>query len=176
MALPIKKKARIETERLIIKPLALEDVDGLVELLINPEIVKTFMVPNFDSPEQAKTLAKKLIAFSKIEDTSHLEYGIYFEGRLIGFVNDCGMKDDEIEIGYVIHPDYQGRGYATQTVRAILSELREMGFHRVTAGYFAGNAASRRVMEKCGMWQTDVVVEEEYRGQHHMCYYCEIRL
>ena len=42
MALPIKKKALIETERLTIKPYALEDVDGLVNLLMNPEITKTF--------------------------------------------------------------------------------------------------------------------------------------
>lgn len=46
MALPIKKKALIEAERLIIKPYSLEDVDGLVNLLMNllmnPEITKTF--------------------------------------------------------------------------------------------------------------------------------------
>lgn len=42
MALPIQKKALIEAERLIIKPYSLEDVDGLVNLLMNPEITKTF--------------------------------------------------------------------------------------------------------------------------------------
>lgn len=42
MALPIKKKALIEAERLIIKLYSLEDVDGLVNLLMNPEITKTF--------------------------------------------------------------------------------------------------------------------------------------
>lgn len=174
MALPIKKKAMIRTERLIIKPYDLEDVDGLVNLLINPEIVKTFMVPNFDSLEQVRNLAKKLVAFSKIEDENHLEYGVYLEGKIIGFINDCGIEDEEIEIGYVIHPDYQGHGYATEAVGVILSELREMGFHKVTTGYFAENAASRRVMEKCGMQKTDVSDEEEYRGKHHKCYYCEI--
>lgn len=42
MALPIKKKALIKTERLIIKPYSSEDVDELVNLLLNPEITKTF--------------------------------------------------------------------------------------------------------------------------------------
>ena len=41
MALPIKK-ALIKTERLIIKPYSSENVDGLVNLLMNPEISKTF--------------------------------------------------------------------------------------------------------------------------------------
>ena len=42
-----------------------------------------------------------------------------------------------------------GHGYATEAVRAVLEELRDMGFRRVTAGYFEGNEASHRVMEKC---------------------------
>ena len=176
MALPIKKKALIETERLTIKPYALEDVDGLVDLLTNPEITKTFMVPEFESLEQMEDLAKKLIVFSQEEDSKHLEYGIYFDGKIIGFVNDCGIGDEEIEIGYLIHPDYQGHGYATEAVRAIICELREMGFRKVTAGYFAENTASRRVMEKCGMQQTAVTDEVEYRGEHYICRYCEIIL
>ena len=117
MALPIKKKALIKTERLIIKPYSSEDVDELVNLLLNPEITKTFMVPRFESVEQMKNLAEKLIDFSRVEDTTHLEYGIYLNGKIIGFINDCGMKDEEIEIGYVIHPDFQGHGYATEAVR-----------------------------------------------------------
>ncbi len=176
MAVQIKKKALIETERLTIKPYALEDVDGLVDLLINPEITKTFMVPKFESLEQVEKLAKKLIVFSQEDDTKHFEYGIYLDGKLIGFVNDCGIEDDEIEIGYVIHPDYQGHGYATEAVRAIICELREMGFHKVSAGFFVENTASYCVMEKCGMHLTDVSDEEEYRGEHHICHYCEISL
>lgn len=176
MALPIKKKALIKTERLIIKPYSSEDVDELVNLLLNPEITKTFMVPRFESVEQMKNLAEKLIDFSRVEDTTHLEYGIYLNGKIIGFINDCGIEDEEIEIGYIIHPNFQGHGYATEAVRAILCELREMGFHKVTAGYFAENTASRRVMEKCGMQQTTVTGEEEYRGEIHLCRYCEIDL
>ena len=82
-----------------------------------------------------KNLAEKLIDFSREEDTTHLEYGICLNGKIIGFINDCGIKDEEIEIGYVIHPDNQGHGYATEAVRAIICELREMGFRKVIAGY-----------------------------------------
>lgn len=174
MALPIKKRTIIKTERLTVKPYALEDLNGLVALLTNPEITKTFMVPIFASPTEAENLAKKLIAFSQIDDTKHLEYGIYFNGQLIGFINDCGIDDEKIEIGYVIHPNYQGHGYATEAVRAIICELREMGFQKVIAGFFAENTASCRVMEKCGMQQTGVTQSEEYRGEHHICRYCEI--
>lgn len=176
MTLPIKKKTIIKTKRLTMKPYTKEDVDGLVELLTNQEITKTFMVPEFESTEQAENLAKKLVAFSQVEDTKHLEYGIYLDGKLIGFVNDCGANEDEIEIGYVIHPDYHGQGYATEAVQAIFGELREMGFHKVIAGFFEENLASCHVMEKCGMRPNGVTEEEEYRGKCHVCHYYEIIL
>lgn len=111
MQLPIIKKALIKTERLCIKPYTLEDFSGLAELLANPEITKTFMVPKFESFEQMENMIKRLISYSRTEDTKHLEYGIYFDAKLIGFINDCGVKNEEIEIGYVIHPAYQGHGY-----------------------------------------------------------------
>ncbi len=174
MGLPIRKKAAIHTQRLTLKPYAPEDVEQLAGLLTNREITKTFMVPDFETMDQASALAQKLVAFSRLEDTQHLEYGIYLEDQLIGFINDCGIGDTEIEIGYVIHPAYQGRGYATEAVGAVIAELREMGFRKVTAGFFAENTASRRVMEKCGMKQSDVTDEEEYRGVLHSCLCFEI--
>ena len=175
MNLPIQKKSCIHTARLTLRPYAPEDTAQLVALLTHPEVTKTFMVPDFATPEQAVALVSRLVAMSRPEDTAHLEYGICLDDRLIGFVNDCGIEEDEIEIGYVVSPDEQGRGYATEAVRAVLEELRGMGFRRVTAGYFEGNKASRRVMEKCGMQPTSETDEEEYRGICHLCRYCEVR-
>ena len=50
-----------------------------------------------------------------------------------------------------------------------------MGFRRVRAGYFEGNDASRRVMEKCNMQPIEATGEEEYRGEVHRCLYSEVR-
>ena len=176
MGRPIQKKALIQTERLTLKPFSLSDTDRLADLLTDQQITKTFMVTDFETAAQACALAEKLIRFSQIDDTRHLEYGIYVHGRLIGFINDCGIEDDSIEIGYAIHPDEQGKGYATEAVRAVLRELREMGFKKVTAGFFSGNSASRRVMEKCGMKQNELVSHIDYRGVLHKCFHFEICL
>ena len=176
MALPIRKKAQIKTERLILKPYSEQDIGTLIDLLTNPEITSTFMVPEMESRSCAEELVKKLIAFSQPDDAKHLEYGIYLSEKLIGFINDCGVEGDEIEIGYVIHPQYQGRGYATEAVQAVITELRKMGFRKVTAGYFSENTASLRVMEKCGMQKTTMTDEEDYRGKRHICKYCEVYL
>lgn len=175
MTLIIKKKI-IKTKRLTIQPFNDKDIDDLIDLLTNEEICKTFMIPEFETKAQAISLANKLIDFSKIEDVKHLEYGIYKDDNLIGFINDCGYDDNEIEIGYVIHPKYKNNGYASEAVNAVFLELKEMGFNKVKAGYFKDNHASLRVMLKCGMKQLDYSEEITYRGNKYISYYCEIEL
>ena len=53
------------------------------------------------------------------------------------------------ELGWVLHPDYAGHGYATEAVRELLRLcFDELGLRRVTAGCFAANTASWRLMER----------------------------
>lgn len=168
----IKKKC-IKTNRLILKQIQEEDLGSLIDILKNEEVTKTFMVPIL-SDEKMISLAKKIIAYSDILDDSHFEYGINLNNKLIGFINDCGITEDEIEIGYVIHPLYHNNGYATEAVSLALAELKEMGFKKVIAAYFSSNIASLRVMEKCGMKKISYENEIEYRGKKHKCLYCGI--
>jgi len=172
----IIKKECIVTSRLILHPYRKEDNIRLVEMMKNPEITKTFMVPDYTEESQFYALADKLIEFSQIEDNIHFEYGIYLDEYLIGFVNDCGYDDETIEVGYVIDPAFKGQGFATETVNAVINEFREMGFKKMIAGFFEGNIGSRKVMEKCGMHPNGHTDEEEYRGKTLTCYEYEIEL
>lgn len=64
------------------------------------------------------------------------------------------------EIGWFIHPDHWGKGYATEAARALLDfAFKQVGVHRVVAFCNANNAASARVMEKLGM-QRDGLLRE----------------
>ncbi|HXY71629.1 MAG TPA: GNAT family N-acetyltransferase, partial [Actinomycetota bacterium] len=75
-------------------------------------------------------------------------------GPLVG---DVGMSpaDGEpgvIKIGYTISPAFQGRGYATEAVRALIAyAFRTLGADVVRAYASAENAPSIRVAEKVGM-------------------------
>ena len=58
----------------------------------------------------------------------------------------------QAEIGYVLDPSYGGRGHATEAVEALLGLcFDDLGLRRVTAGCFADNVASWRLMERLGM-------------------------
>ena len=68
----------------------------------------------------------------------------------------------------------QYRGYASEALVTAIDELFRRGFKRVCAGYFEGNDASRRVMEKSGMKPTKEEAVISYRGVDHRCLFCEI--
>ncbi|MBQ9782930.1 MAG: GNAT family N-acetyltransferase [Clostridia bacterium] len=75
-------------------------------------------------------------------------------GRMIG---TCGFTRFDLphnvgEIGYVLNPDYHGKGYGTEAAeRVIRFGFEVLGLHRIEAKFIQGNEASRHVMEKLGM-------------------------
>ena len=72
----------------------------------------------------------------------------------------------EGSIGYMVAPPYAGRGYATEIVVGLLSlAFDDLGLHRVTAGCFADNVASWRVMEKAGMRREQHGVQDSWHEE-----------
>lgn len=60
----------------------------------------------------------------------------------------------EWEVGWAVHPDEWGRGYATEAAWRVMDwAFQELKVHRIVAFCRADNAASLRVMEKLGMHQ-----------------------
>lgn len=166
-----KKREKLVTRRLVLKAFEECDRSAMIEIFCNKEIKKTYMLPDFDSKEQAEPLFDRFVALSK---SDRFLYGVFLDGIPIGFINDCEAKDSMIELGYVITPAHQGKGYATEAVQCCIDELFRMGYTRVRAGFFAGNTASQRVMEKCGMHKIPLEEDIPYKGVTHHCYYYEI--
>lgn len=56
------------------------------------------------------------------------------------------------ELGWVLDPEYAGRGYATEAVRELIRySFEDLGVRRVVANCFYDNDASWRLMERAGM-------------------------
>lgn len=168
-----EKRMELHTQRLTLKPFSHKDSDRVISILSNDEIKKTYMVPDFENREQAEQMFARLQALSLSGD--HFVYGIYLEGDLIGLLNDVEMDDETVELGYVIDPEFQNRGFATQALSVAIEELFCMGYSCVRAGHFDENPASGRVMEKCGMVLIPETDEIEYRGAVHRCLNYAIR-
>ncbi|WP_433624676.1 GNAT family N-acetyltransferase [Halomicrococcus sp. NG-SE-24] len=67
------------------------------------------------------------------------------------------------EIGYIIHPEFHGEGYATEAADLCLEHaFDDRGLHKVWAQVVEGNEASKRVLEKLGFQQEGTLREHEY--------------
>ena len=72
-------------------------------------------------------------------------------------IGTCGFTcfhctSDSAEVGYVINPDYWGRGIASEALELVLQfGFIELKLHRIEARFMQGNEPSRHVMEKAGM-------------------------
>lgn len=163
----------IVTERLILKPYSDNDQERMIELLTNKEIKKTFIIPDFDTQDDAVKMFYKMKDYSLSD--KHYERGIYYNNNLIGWINDVEIKDGCIELGYVIDPNYSGRGFATEALQGAIKDLFDNGYNEVIAGAFASNKGSFKVMEKCGMKQIDKEEEFVYQGELKHCIYYSIR-
>ncbi len=71
---------------------------------------------------------------------------------VVGTIGAYDYEHDQIEVGFSVDRDWQGRGFATEALRKVLAYLTENeGIPSVTAWCAADNTGSRRVLEKAGM-------------------------
>ena len=166
------KPALISASRLCLRALTTDDKENVCAILKNEQIAKTYMMPDFENEEAVIKLFEAFLRLSQAPD--RFVYGIALDGKIIGLLNETAKSEDEMELGYLIHPDHWGRGYATEALGACIRALFDMGYQRVAAGYFEENIASGRVMEKSGMHRIDLTEDIDYRGKTHRCLYCEI--
>ena len=86
-------------------------------------------------------------------------------GRAVGefMLRLKSVESRQGEVGWSLHPDDQGHGYATEGAREILRlGFDELGLHRIMAGCDPRNAGSLRVMERLGMRREAEFVDSEY--------------
>ena len=164
---------QFSTERLQLRPYAPEDRDALIDILTNDIVKQTFLVPDYPERAQYEKMFERIRSDSLSPE--RFAGGIYLENNLIGLVLDVEVNDGAIEMGYALHPKYHNQGFCTEAMRAVISYLFAEGFREVVAGAFSDNAASIRVMEKCGMEKIDRTDPIDYRGKTHTCIYYAIR-
>ena len=159
--------------RLVLKAFEDADREALLRMTRDERVRATYMIPDFAGPAQEEAFFRRLRTLSLSPE--RIVYGIFLDGALIGMINDCGIRGTAVELGYFLSPEHWGRGYATEALRAVTEELFRIGCESITAGYFEGNEASRRVMEKCGMRPLGTEAFIDDRGVRRRCLYCGIR-
>jgi RimJ/RimL family protein N-acetyltransferase len=140
----------IETDRLVLRPLVSDDIDEFAEMHAAPEVVAT--MGRFGRQRSLERLEDNEREW---RDRGHGLMAV-LERASGRFAGRSGLKYwpefDEVEVGWVLHPAYWGRGFATEAGRACL----EWGFRALDVPYFTAmivpdNARSIAVAERLGM-------------------------
>lgn len=137
----------IVTERLILRDIAQDDAEYVFEIWSNSENDQ-YMSDSVESLEEMKSICEKnkdsngFLTVVTLKDT----------GEIIG---TCCFgptnRKDEWGFGYSIKQKYWGKGYATEIVKSVITFGHSLGVKDFISSCAIENAASGRVLEKCGM-------------------------
>lgn len=148
----------LRTDRLAVRPATVEDLDALGRIQNLPEVA-TWL------PSSAGTQADYLLRMGRhslLPRTLAVELGPVVIGELYLHLASGwaqrevadDARDCEAEVGWGFDPAYQGHGYATEAAAELVRAcFEDLGVRRITAGAFAENDRSLRVMERLGMRQ-----------------------
>ncbi|MEW2143260.1 GNAT family protein [Micromonospora vinacea] len=145
----------VHTERLELRPVRDDDVDRILEYRNLPQVTRWLLRTQVD-PAPFRAAWRRAA-----ENPYDHSMAATLDGVVIGTVSldvvdgmgQPGMPPrTEAQLGYIFDPAYGGRGYATEAVSAVVAHaIDRLGVRRITAGCFADNLASVRILEKVGM-------------------------
>src|SRR6266702_7379647 len=157
----------IETERLALRPYAPGDFDALLAIESRPDVNRYLYSEPRSGAEVRGVLERKLAETSLADEGDTLAVAVVLRatGAMIGgcILHWTSREHGLGEIGFVLHPDHHGHGYATEAARPLLEfGFAAVGLHRIIGRLEARNAASARVLEKLGMRREALLIENEF--------------
>jgi RimJ/RimL family protein N-acetyltransferase len=171
MALAFVPHVPIETERLRLRFHTPADYDAVLAIQSRADVTRHLPWGPRDPDEVRDSLAKKMAATTIERDGDPFTLAIELRdsGAYAGDVSIWANSHEhrQGEVGYVLHPDFHGRGYAAEATRPLLElGFTRFGMRRIIGRIDARNAASGRVLEKLGMRREAHLIENEYmRGE-----------
>jgi RimJ/RimL family protein N-acetyltransferase len=154
--MPDKHFTELPAERIALRRFTLADLTTFVTYRSDPDVAR------YQAWEAPYPLADGESMISSLLEAHPDTAGEWFQYAMVlrstnELIGDCASETNEqdprlAEIGFTVRPEYQGRGYATEGARTLLSYLfLERAKHRVTARCDPRNAPSARVLERLGM-------------------------
>lgn len=143
----------LTTGRLVLRPLTLRDAPDIQRLAGDPRVAHrtaSFTSP-FSYPQSVKWIARVLREMRACRALM-LAVTLRSTGEFAGVVSVRLARQSPPELGYWLGVPYQGCGYCTEAVRALLRHLfSRPGIRDVTGFCQEENVASARVMQRCGL-------------------------
>ena len=149
----MNKENTICTQRLLLRPVCLSDMDEEHRLCSDPEINRYMRLMPHRTLAETQDRIGSSVRFWQSDLPARCEFAILLDDRFIGDIT-LYFDDDRRSagLGWMLFPEFWGKGYATEAARALVCYARERwGVQTLHASCDAENTASSRVMEKLGM-------------------------
>ena len=163
-----KGTVRIETDRLILRKFTENDAADMYKNWAGDRNVTRYLrfLPH-ESEEHSKRVLKELfIPFYCDEKYMTWAIELKGEGIVIGSISLTYAGDQSAEPGYCIGTKWQGQGYMTEALKAVLDfAFKEVGLNRVFSYHSVKNPASGAVMKKAGMKYEGFAREKYITGE-----------
>lgn len=144
----------LTTDRLTLRRMLTVDASDMYEYASRPDVTK--YLTWYPHPDRDYTREYLQYIGNRYSAGMFYDWAVIYEPDC-KMVGTCGFtsfncSSDSAEVGYVLNPEYWGKGIATEALeRVIRFGFEELNLHRIEAKYICGNDRSRHVMEKVGM-------------------------
>jgi RimJ/RimL family protein N-acetyltransferase len=144
----------IETERLNILLLSLNDEEFILRLLNDPDWIKYIGDRKINNHEDARNY----ILLNIISSYEKHGFGLFLvkEKQNDISIGICGLlkRDylDDVDIGFAFLPEYRGKGYAYESASAVINYGKEsFGINKILAITQSNNLSSIKMLKKLGL-------------------------
>jgi RimJ/RimL family protein N-acetyltransferase len=146
----------ISTERLLLRRFRDDDRGRFLEYRRDEETARHqgWTMPYTD--ELADAFFAEMTTVEPWRVGEWFQVAIEHDGVLVGDVGVCA--GDPVEVGYTLHPDSRGHGYAGEAVRALVAAAGVDAIAHIEVA----NVDSQRVAERIGFVREDALVDGEY--------------
>ena len=138
----------LHTERLLLRRPRMDDLDAMFEIMSSPPAMRYWSTLPHANRDVTRPWLEKMIARNAAGGDDFL---IEHEGRVIGDVGAGRLPD----FGFILHPDFWGRGFATEaSVAFIAHAFTNTAATELLADVDPRNTASLRVLARLGFTET----------------------
>lgn len=142
------------TDRLTLRKMLVTDYRDMYEYASRNDVTK--YLTWYPHPDSAYTREYLQYLGGRYSAGMFYDWAIVYEPDC-KMVGTCGFTafncpSDSAEVGYVLNPDYWGKGIASEALERVLEfGFEELKLHRIEAKFMKDNERSRSVMERVGM-------------------------
>lgn len=143
----------IHTQRLTIRPIVKEDWPDMRRIWqsFSPSPYACYDLPNPTDAERVKTRIAKWADANRGRE--HMFFAVCLEETVIGFYS-FNIRQKGYEIGYNFLADHHGKGYAKESLTALLSHFHGLGISDFSAGTALANTPSVALLKSVGFTMT----------------------